>query len=707
MIDYKFEEGIATLLWNVVDRPMNVLSTASIEAFDAAVQRVIADPLVRGVIISSARAEFLAGADLELLRDIQTAEDSMRVSGPISRILRDIERSGKPFVAAINGTALGGGFEVCLACHRRIAADNPKALIGLPEVSLGLLPAAGGTQRLPRMIGIKQALPFLTEGRKVSPAAALAAGLVDEVVPAEQLLARAREWLLSAEAQPASIKPWDAKGYKFPGGSTQTPAVQQLFAVMAGPILAKTQGLYPAVEAVLACIYDGCQVDLDSGLKIEQRQFARLSTSVTTKNMIRTLFYSVGDANRLADRPAGVARSQYTRIGVLGAGMMGAGVTYVAARAGLQVVLLDVSQAAADKGKAYAATVMDGQIAKGRLSAEQRDKTLALIETTTRYADLAECQLVIEAVFEDREVKAEVTRQAEAAMAADAVFATNTSTLPITGLAQVSLRPEQYVGMHFFSPVERMPLVEVIRGAATSEATIAKAMDLVQRLRMTPIVVNDCRAFYCNRAFGVFPYEAMIMLAEGVNPVLIENVARQAGMPAPPLALVDEFSIYLMYKALQAAKADLGADYKAQPQDVVLVKMIEQFDRVGKKTGSGFYDYPAGAKKRLWPGLAEHFPLAVVQPSAEEVRRRMMYVQSVEAARCVAEGIVSAKDADVGSLLAWGFPVALGGAISHIDTVGASAFVAESDRLAEAYGERFVVPQQLRDMAVINQRYLA
>ncbi|OYO26318.1 3-hydroxyacyl-CoA dehydrogenase NAD-binding domain-containing protein [Janthinobacterium sp. PC23-8] len=706
MIDYRVDEdGIATLAWNVADRPMNVLNAASILAFGEAVQRAIADAAVKGVIVTSSRPEFVAGGDLALLGAIKTAQESMATSGPISRILRDLERCGKPFVAAINGTALGGGFELCLACHRRIAADNPKAQFGLPEVSLGLLPAAGGTQRLPRMIGIQQALPFLTEGRKVAPAAALAAGLVDEVVPADQLLVRAKQWLL-AEGPRSAIRPWDAKGFKFPGGTVQTPAVQQLFAAIGGGVLNKTQGLYPAIEAILASVHDGCQVDLDTGLKIEQRQFARLSTSATTKNMIRTLFYSIGAANALAERPRDVPSMRYSKIAVIGAGMMGAGLAYVAARAGLPVVLLDVSLDAAEKGKSYAAKSMDAQVAKGRLTAQARDQTLSLITASADFSTLKDCELVIEAVFESREVKVEVIRKAEQFLSDSAIFATNTSTLPISSLAEFSSRPQQYVGMHFFSPVERMPLVEVIRGKQTSDRTIALAMDLVKQLRMTPIIVNDCRSFYCNRAFALFPYEAMAMLDEGVNPILIENAARMAGMPMSPLALVDEFSIELMYKTLQAAKADLGESYVRQPQDPVLEKMIEQFDRVGKKSGRGFYDHPAGGKKQLWPGLAQHFPVADEQPDVDEVRKRMMYVQSVEAARCVAEGIVSARNADVGSILAWGFPAALGGAISQIDTIGAARFVAECDRLAALHGPRFAVPPQLREMAARGARYL-
>ena len=708
MIDQQMDaDGIATLTWNVADRPMNVMNAASTAAFDAAVRRLLEDPAVKGVIVTSSRPEFVAGGDLDLIRGIRNAAESMAASGPVSAALRRLETGGKPFVAAINGTALGGGLEVCLACQRRIAADNPQALFGLPEVTLGLLPAAGGTQRLPRMIGIKNALPYLLEGRKVGPAAALAAGIVDEVVPADQLLARAKEWLLAdlADGAQSVVKPWDAKGFKFPGGAPQTPGPTQLFFGVGGGLLNKTQGLYPAPEAILACVYDGCQVDIDTGLRIEQRQFARLATSQATKNMIRTLFYAMGEANRLADRPKHVPVRPYTRMAVLGAGMMGAGLAYVGAQAGLDVVLLDTSQEAAEKGKAYGAKIMDAQVAKGRLKADKRDATLARVHCTTDYAQLAGCQIVIEAVFEDRAVKAEVTRRAEAAMDADALFATNTSTLPITGLAEVSSRPEQFVGMHFFSPVEKMPLLEVIRGAKTGEATIAHALDFAKRIRKTPIVVNDCPSFYANRAFAMSPYEAMTMLGEGVNPALIENAGRMAGMPMPPLALIDEFSAELLHKAMQQARADQGAAYKEQPQDHVLITMVEKLGRLGRKVNQGFYEYLEGGGKRLWPGLAEVFPLATEQPTVDVVRQRLMYSQSLEAARCVAEGIVSRRDADVGSLLGWGFPPVLGGALGQIDTVGAADFVAACDRLARQHGERFEVPQALRELAGQGGRY--
>ncbi|AVT82248.1 3-hydroxyacyl-CoA dehydrogenase NAD-binding domain-containing protein [Rhodopseudomonas palustris] len=705
MIDYKLDaDGVATLTWNVVDRPMNVLNKASIAAFTEVVETVIGDPNVKGVIITSSRPEFVAGGDLDLIRSIGDVQESMDCSGPVSRILRRLETSKKPFVAAINGSALGGGLEICLACHHRIVADNPSIQLGLPEVTLGLLPAAGGTQRLPRMIGIKKALPYLLEGRKSDPAKALEAGIVDAVVPQAELLSRARAWLLAAPAE-AVIKPWDRKDFRFPGGAPQSPASIQIFFAVSGSLLTKTQGNFPAPEAILACIYDGCQVDIDTGLRIEQRQFARLATSPSTKNMIRLLFTDMNEANRLAGRSKAVQKRSFTKIAILGAGMMGAGLAHVASMAGLDVVLLDVSKDAAEKGKAYGASILDAQLARGRIAASARDAALARVTPSTTYTDLADCDLVIEAVFEDRAIKAEVTRKAEAAMRDDAIFASNTSTLPISSLASVSKRPARFVGLHFFSPAEKMPLVEIIRGAATSEQTIAEALDFAKRIRKTPIVVNDCPSFYANRAFAMYPYEAMTMLAEGVNPNLIENAGRVAGMPMPPLALIDEVSAELLYKAMKQARLDQGAAYRAQPQDAVLELMVERLQRLGRKAGRGFYDYPSQGPRKLWPGLADHFPLANKQPSLEEVCERLMYSQSLEAARCVAEGIVSVRDADVGSLLGWGFPSFLGGVLGQIDTVGLPRMIDVCDRLARQLPDRYAVPQTLRDMAASGRTF--
>lgn len=705
MIEYQVDaDGVATLTWNVTDRPMNVLNQASIAAFGEAVKRAIADPDVKGTIVTSSRPEFVAGGDLDLIRSIRDARESMECSGPVSRILRELETSGKPFVAAINGSALGGGLEICLACHYRIVADDPKIQLGLPEVTLGLLPAAGGTQRLPRMIGIKKALPFLLEGRKADPATALEAGIVDAVAPRDELLARARAWLLAAPAE-AAVKPWDRKDFRFPGGAPQTPGPIQLFFGVSANLLAKTQGNYPAPEAILGCIYDGCQVGLDTGLKIEQRHFANLATSPATKNMIRILFYDMNDANRLAGRPKGVAKRAFRRVAVLGAGMMGAGLAHVASSAGLDVVLLDVSAEAAERGKSYGAKLLAAQVSKGRLSPQACEEMLARVHATSSFDALADCELVIEAVFEDRAIKAEVTRRAEAVMRTDAVFASNTSTLPITGLAENSLRPERFVGMHFFSPVEKMPLVEIIRGARTSEQTIAEALDFAKQIRKTPIVVNDCPSFYANRAFAMYPYEAMTMLAEGVNPKLIENAGRMAGMPMSPLALIDEVSAELLYKAMKQARADQGSSYRDQPHDAVLTTMVEGVDRLGRKVGRGFYDYGPSGQRRLWTGLADLYPQASKQPDVEHVHERLMYSQSLEAARCVAEGIVGVRDADIGSLLGWGFPAFLGGVLGQIDTVGVDRMLALCDRMVERLPQRYAGPEILREMAKNGKKF--
>jgi 3-hydroxyacyl-CoA dehydrogenase/enoyl-CoA hydratase/3-hydroxybutyryl-CoA epimerase len=676
VIDLSIDDGIATIIWNVADRSMNVLNDASIAAFESAARKVISDRAVKGVIISSSRPEFVVGADLDTLRGVSDPAQAMKIAGRLSKLFREIETAGKPFVAAINGSALGGGYEICLACHYRLAADNPKTQIGLPEVTLGLLPGAGGTQRLPRMVGLKNALPMLMEGRKVGVAKAKEMGLVDEVVSADALMSRAKQWLLTDGAANV-VKPWDKKGFRLPGGNVQSPPSWQLFMGAAAALRGKTAGLYPASAAIMESVYDGCHVDIDTGLKIENRQFARLAVSPQAQNMIRTLFYAIGDANKLIGRPKAVPVQTYRKIGVLGAGMMGAGIAHVSAEAGLDVILIDQSQEAAEK----------------------RDGILARITPTTGYDQLGDADIVIEAVFENRSVKGQVTRAAESVLPPSSVFASNTSTLPITGLAEASQRPANFVGLHFFSPVDRMPLVEIIRGHQTSESTIARAMDFVKRIRKTPIVVNDGRAFYTSRVFGTYVYEGMALLNDGVHPALIERAGTNAGMPVGPLALMDEVSLELMHKVMRQTEADLGAAYKAQPQDPVLIKMVEELKRLGRKSGGGFYDYAADGSKSLWPELAKQFPRAKDQPAVEEVQKRLMYIQSIEASRALAENIVGARDADVGSILGWGFPAALGGVVSQVDTIGITRFVAECDRMAQLYGGRFLPPQNLRDRA--------
>ncbi len=709
MIDYELgADGIAVVAWNMVERSMNVLNDASVVRFAALVEAAIRDPAVKGVIVTSKKRDFLAGADLTELGRSADAASLMAFTTRFHALMRAIEKSGKPFCAAINGTALGGGYEIALACHRRIAADDPRIRIGLPEVTIGLLPGGGGTQRLPRMIGIRAALPLLLEGRKLDPAKALAAGLVDQVVPADRLLEAARAWLLTEGPQNA-VQPWDRKGFKIPDGGVFSPKGHETFVAGNALLHEKTWGNYPAPRNIASCVYEGLITDFDTGLKIESRYFVNCALSGEARNMIRSLFFSIGEANKLAARPKDVPEQSYRRIGVLGAGMMGAGIAAVSAEAGIEVVLLDASLAQAEQGKARVRVALERRVQQRRLGEAQRDAVLARIHPGASYDDLRGAELIIEAVFEDRKIKAEVTRQAEAVLDANAIFASNTSTLPITGLAEASLRPENFIGLHFFSPVERMPLVEIIRGRRTSDACLARAMDYVRRIGKTPITVNDSRGFYTSRVFGTYVSEGLTLLGEGVAPALIDNAGRMAGMPVGPLALADEVSIELMYKVRKQTRADLGKDYRGNAaSDAVIDLMVEKLGRIGKKAGKGFYDYPTDGRKQLWPGLAQHFKPLAAQPDVALVKQRLLYVQSVETARCLEEKVVlDPRDADVGAILGWGFPPFLGGTVSQMHSIGLDRFIAECDRLAQRHGDRFAPPRLLRDMAAAGQAFYA
>ncbi|NUZ08595.1 3-hydroxyacyl-CoA dehydrogenase NAD-binding domain-containing protein [Piscinibacter koreensis] len=708
-IDYQAgADGIATLTWQMSDAPMNVLNAASMAAYADAVQRAIADPAVKGVIVTSGKPEFIAGGDLNMLLAFDDAQAMTLFTEELHALMRGIEKSGKPFVAALNGSALGGGYEVALSCHRRIAADNPKAQIGLPEVGLGLLPGGGGTQRLPRLIGIRPALPFLLEGKKVSPAQALKAGMVDELVAPAELLERARAWLLAARPED-TIQPWDRKGFKLPGGPVQSPAGYETFTAGNALLRAKTFGNYPAPEAIMSCVYNGCQVDIDTALKVEAREFVKLTVGTVSKNMIRTLFFGIGEAGKLAARPKGVPPASHRRVGILGAGMMGAGIACAAAEAGLDVVLLDTTAELAARGKAYGEARWAKQVEQGRLSTEKCTTLAARVRSTADFAALDGCDIVVEAVFEDRALKADVTRKAEAQLAPDTIFASNTSTLPITGLAQASVRPANFIGLHFFSPAEKMPLVEVIVGKATSEQCLARALDFVKALRKTPIVVNDSRGFYTSRVFSTYVGEGLTLLSEGVAPALIENAGRMAGMPVGPLALADEVSLELMARIRRQTAADLGAAYQRSAVDEVCDRMVDgALGRLGKKAGKGFYEYPQGAAKHLWAGLPDLWKPAPVQPGAAEVIQRLMAIQSIETVRCLEEGVLRAPiDADVGAILGWGFPAYLGGPIGQIHSRGVAAFVADCDDLARRHGPRFEPPKSLRAMAAEGKAFFA
>ncbi len=699
-------DGIATITWDMPGRSMNVISADSDREFKAACLAAIADKAVKGVVITSAKPAFIAGADLSMMEGIsagagQTKEQQAKAIFDFfndnAKFTRVVEKSGKPFVAAINGTALGGGFEICLMCHYRVVADDPSIQIGQPEVKVGLLPGGGGTQRIPRLIGAMAAAPLLLEGKSLDPQKALKAGLVHKVVPAADLMKEAKAYITGGGK---AVQPWDTKEFKVPGGTPYDGAARQMFPAGNAMLHSKTLGNYPAPQAIMSCVYEGLQVPMDAALRIEARYMAELMMNPASRNMIRSLFINMQRAAKLASRPKDVPEAKLKKIAVLGAGMMGAGIAYVSAQAGLEVVLIDSTDAGAEKGKAYAEKLLDGAIAKGRSTPEKKSALLARITPTTSYAGLADCDLVIEAVFEDRAIKAEVTKKAEAVLPVTAIFGSNTSTLPITGLAEASRDATKFIGVHFFSPVDKMQLVEIIRGKATSDATLAVAMDYVKRIKKTPVVVNDSRGFYTSRVFGTYVGEGVRMLAEGITPALIENAGRMTGMPMPPLALADEVAIDLMYKVGMQTRKDLGDKYQASPSDGVVERMVNEFGRVGKKAGKGYYDYPEGDKKRLWSGLSKLATPAAEQPSAEELKTRFLYIQALEAARCYEEKVVTApEDADIGAILGWGFAPWSGGPLSLIDTVGAAEFVRQCDVLAQRLGPRFSPPASLREMA--------
>ncbi|MGA0556307.1 3-hydroxyacyl-CoA dehydrogenase NAD-binding domain-containing protein [Larkinella sp. VNQ87] len=709
MIDYSLERNVAVLSWNMSSTPMNVLNDESIPAFEAALTKACDDPAVKGIIVTSAKNEFIAGADLKMIlrNNDKDPADMLKVSAELNRIFRAIETAGKPVVAAINGTALGGGYEACLGCHHRVALDNPKAVIGLPEVTLGLLPGGGGTQRLPRMLGLEAALPLLLEGRRVSPKQALALGMIDELAGSrEEMLEKAFAWI---EANPAPLQPWDERDRETgqiiakeefipPGGTVQSPAGARIFSTATAMILEKTHGNYPAPTAILSCVNEGLPVNIDRGLAIEGRYFVQVATSKVAKGLIQTMFLGLNEANKGIHRPKTVPPTEVRKLGILGAGMMGSGIAYAVAVAGIPVILKDQSVELAEKGKAYSRSLLSKAVERGKTTPEKAEATLNLINPTADTAELSGCDLIIEAVFENRALKAQVTQEAEPMLAESGVFASNTSTLPISGLAQASAQPENFIGLHFFSPVDKMQLVEVICGKQTSEYALAVALDFVKKLRKTPIVVNDARGFFTSRVFMNYTAESMELLREGVDPVLIEHAAVQVGMPVGPLAVTDEVSLELVYTIAAQAVQDGVLDENDTAYQVSRT-FVEQ-GRLGKKAKAGFYDYPENAAKSLWPGLADLFPLAEQQPESEEIKKRLLYRQALETVRCFEEGVIQTQlDADIGSILAWGFPTYTGGALSFVDYVGITNFVSEADRLADAYGKRFRPTQRLREMA--------
>ncbi len=682
------DDGIAVALMDLPGRPMNVVGDALVAGIALAVER-LADPAVKGLILTSAKADFCAGGDLDNMSKWTRPEQAFDGSMAMKAVLRKLELQGKPVVAAINGHALGGGLEIALACHARIAIDDPRLKLGQPEVKLGLLPGGGGTVRLPRLVGMQQALQIMVEGKDIAPAQALAMGLLAALAQDRaDLLAQARAWIT---AHPAAKQPWDLPKFRFPGGDSRSPAAAQLFSIGPSMASARSQGNYPAITHIMSSVFEGGLLDFDAACKVESRYFAACVMSQESKNMIGTLWYQLNAIKKGASRPAGVPQAKVNKLGILGAGMMGAGIAHVSAKAGIEVVLLDSTAEAAERGKAYSQGLLDKAVQKGRSSADKRDALLGRITPTADYALLAGCDLVIEAVFEDRAVKAGVTRQAEAVIGASAVFASNTSTLPISGLAQASERPHNFIGLHFFSPVDKMPLVEIIVGRETSDETLARGFDYVSQIGKTPIVVNDSRGFYTSRVFATYVTEGIAMLKEGVHPRSIEMAGLQAGMPMPPLALQDEVSLSLSLHVAEQTKKDLAAEGRvyAEHPGMAVVRQLCEIGRIGKKAGKGFYDWADGGRT-LWPELGTLYPVAASQPEQRELIDRLMFAQANEAARCHEEGVLrSVADANIGSIFGWGFAPFHGGALQYINAMGASAFVARARELAAKFGPRF------------------
>jgi 3-hydroxyacyl-CoA dehydrogenase/enoyl-CoA hydratase/3-hydroxybutyryl-CoA epimerase len=712
-------DGIALVTWNMPGRSMNVIDAKVMEELAAIVERVANEAGIKGAVLTSGKDAFCAGADLTMLEaQSRTFTDLLKSQGEeaankrlfeegrkLSVIARRIETSGKPWVAALNGTAMGGGFELALACHHRIASENDKTRLGLPEIKVGLFPGGGGTQRIARMMPPADALQFLLKGDQLRLNRAKAMKLVDEIVPAGELTQKARDWIKAGGTAKA---PWDVDGFKLPGGPVYSKAGMMVFPPANALYRRETYDNYPAARAILQVVYEGLQLPMDQALRVESRYFAKILRSPEAAAMIRSLFVSMQELNKGARRPAEVPAKPIKKIGVLGAGFMGAGIAYVSAQAGIDVVLIDRDQDAADKGKAHSQKLISDQINRGRATSADRDALLAHITATPDYAALADCDLVIEAVFEDRTVKEEVIAKAQAAIGKQTVFGSNTSTLPISSLAKNFKDPGRFVGIHFFSPVDRMMLVEVILGKKTGDAALAMALDYVRAIRKTPIVVNDSRGFYTSRVVGTYIREGHLMLAEGVPAAMIENVGRMAGMPVGPLSLNDEVAVDLAWKILKATEADLGADAIDVRQKALLEEMVEKRGRYGRKNGKGFYDYPQSGPKRLWPGLAE-LQTTKLDPDSldvEELKTRLLAIQALESARCVEEGVVTdMREADVGSILGFGYAPFTGGTISYIDGMGTKAFVELCKGLAKRHGSRFKPGRLLRDLATTGETF--
>jgi 3-hydroxyacyl-CoA dehydrogenase / enoyl-CoA hydratase / 3-hydroxybutyryl-CoA epimerase len=722
MSNFKYEvdqDGIALITWDMPGRSMNVLNADVLGELEALLDKTTADAGIKGVVVTTGKDTFSGGADLTVLQKLSSQFEQVRKSQgdeaaalmffeesrKASVLYRKIETCGKPWACAINGTAVGGGFELALACHYRVASNEERTRVGLPEIKVGLFPGAGGTTRIARILPPADALQYLLKGDLLRTDRALKMKLVDVVVPAANLVKTAKDWI---KAGGSAKKPWDMDGFRLPGGAVYTKAGMMTFPAANAIYRRETYDNYPAARAIMQVVYEGLLVPFDHALRIEQRWFAKIVRSPQAAAMTRSLFVSLQELNKGARRPANIPATRLKRVGIIGAGFMGASIGYVTAQAGIDVVLIDQDQASAERGKAVSDKLISEQVSRGRASAADRDALLAHITPTADYGALKDCDLVIEAVFERRDVKAQAIKKAQDVIGEKVIFGSNTSTLPITSLATEFKDPARFIGIHFFSPVEKMMLVEIISGKSTGDAALAAAMDYVRAIKKTPIVVNDSRGFYTSRVVGTYIREGHLMLSEGVPPAMIENVARMAGMPVGPLALNDEVAVDLAWKILQATEADLGLRAIDPRQKALLEQMVDKKERYGRKNRKGFYDYPEKGPKRLWPGLADlqQTKLAPDSIDIEELKQRLLGVQALETARCLEEHVLTdVREADVGSILGFGFAPFSGGTLSYIDMLGVKQFVEQCRKLEAKYGERFKPAQLLLDMAAKGESF--
>lgn len=711
-------DGVAVVTWDMPGRSLNVFTEKAMAELEALVEEVAATDAIKGVVIHSGKKDFSGGADITmihaLLSEFQSREtrdaaaarkELLHESARMSRLWRRIETCGKPFVVCVQGVCMGGATELALAAHGRVMADDKATKMALPEVKIGIFPGAGGTQRVMRMADAQAGLQYLLKGSGADAKKAKAMNLVDEIVPRDKLVETAKAMLKNG-LKP--VKPWDVKGWK-PQGAARvfSPAGFQLWPAANAIYRKETYDNYPGARALIQSVFEGLQLPMDQALMVESRYFAHVLQTKEAAAMIRSLFVSLQELNKGARRPPAEPPHSVKKLGVLGAGFMGAGIAYVSALAGIEVVLLDRDVPSAEKGKAHSDKLSDGAIKRGAMTAEEKQALLSRIKPTADYSDIAGADLVIEAVFEERGVKAEATKNAAAHLSPDAVFASNTSTLPITSLAETYTDPEKFVGIHFFSPVDRMMLVEIIMGKKTGDRALATALDYVRQIKKTPIVVNDSRGFYANRCVMAYLLEGHVMLSDGVPAAMIENCARAAGMPVGPLSLTDEIGIDLAWKILQATKMDAGTEILIDPrQEALLEELVVKRERFGRKNAKGFYDY-AGRDKALWPGLSD---IATPKPAdafdAGELRSRFLVTQALEASRTVEEGVITdPREADVGSILGFGFAPFTGGTLSYIDGMGPAAFVSLVEHLAEKHGERFRPNALLKEMAANGETF--